>query len=236
MPLFSFPLKKVTVRVGQTRIDPPPPIRNFVLLPSVIKLPEKSRIMLHQISWLNYLSAVIIVATAYYAYVILNFYKSELQALICRLSGRRPVSSQSSTTDFQIPDFSVAGAIKPEEVDFVLQEELSFGPPDDADLSEAPNTLPLTETKGTDILLVSDFSEMISEVKTLIRVINESSETKENFEMLFRLVVQKYYALAGTPYEEQVNNFLLTEGASQFPFSLTINELESYWINEPVKN
>ena len=192
--------------------------------------------MLHQISWLNYLSAVIIVATAYYAYVIFTFYRSELQAIICRLTGRQPVSSRFPAADLQLPDFSVAGAIKPDDLDFVSQEDLSFGPSEDAEISENPNTLSFTETGGPDIHLISDFSEMISEVKTLIRVINESSESKENFEMLFRLVVQKYYALAGTTYEEQVNDFLLTEGSSQFPFSLTINELESYWNNEPVNN
>jgi hypothetical protein len=44
----------------------------------------------------------------------------------------------------------------------------------------------------TDTRLIGEFSEMVSEVKTLIRVINESSESKENFEMLFRLIIQKY--------------------------------------------
>jgi len=76
---------------------------------------------------------------------------------------------------------------------------------------------------------------MVSEVKTLNRVINESSESKENFEMLFRLIVQKYPALRGTPYQQQINNFLMAEGAPEFPFSLSETDLENYWMNE-IKN
>ena len=89
---------------------------------------------------------------------------------------------------------------------------------------------------GQDTHLLGEFSEMISEVKTLIRVINESSESKENFEMLFRLIVQKYETLAGTAYEEQVNDYLINEGADQFPFSLTLIELQSFWTNKEHQN
>jgi hypothetical protein len=73
---------------------------------------------------------------------------------------------------------------------------------------------------------------MVSEVKTLIRVINESSETKENFEMLFRLIIEKYPAICGTPYQQQINDFLMEEGAPEFPFSLNETDLVNYWTEE----
>lgn len=73
---------------------------------------------------------------------------------------------------------------------------------------------------------------MVSEAKTLIRVINESSESKENFEMLFRLIVQKYAVLRGTPFQQQINDFLMAEGAPKFPFSLSEADLDSYWTDE----
>ncbi|MFA6245359.1 MAG: hypothetical protein WC615_00370 [Mucilaginibacter sp.] len=188
--------------------------------------------MLHQISWFTYGSAIFLIAIVYYAYVGLTFYKTELHGIIYRLTGRKPAVSKFSDGDFQIPGYSVAGAIKPEEVDFVAQEDLSFGPPDE---TETP-VIPTPVKNEQDIHLLGEFSEMLSEVKTLIRVINESSETKENFEMLFRLIIQKYYSLAGTAYEEQVNDYLIIEGADQFPFSLTLIELQSLWTNEAHEN
>jgi hypothetical protein len=188
--------------------------------------------MLHQISWFTYGSAVIFIAIAYYGYVGLTFFRTELQAAIYRLTGRKPAVSQLSGGDFQIPEYNVAGAIKPEDVDFVAPEELSFGPAED---NETP-VIAMQPKNAQDIHLLGEFSEMISEVKTLIRVINESSETKENFEMLFRLIIQKYHTLTGTPYEEQINDFLINEGADQFPFSLTLIELQSFWTNEEHQN
>lgn len=167
-----------------------------------------------------------VVVTAYYAYVGVTYYRREWQTALYRLIGKKPVESNPAGGDVPIPVYNVAGAIKEEEVEYVAQTELTFGPPDDeAESGNAP-----------DIHLLGEFSEMSSEVKTLITVINESRESKENFEMLFRLIVQKYPALVGTGYEKQVNDYLLNEGAGQFPFSLDLNELQTFWRNDDEKN
>lgn len=182
--------------------------------------------MLHQISWFNYAAAIAVLAIFYYGYVGLTYFRLELQAGLFRITGKRPALSTLSGGDIAIPAFEVAGAIKADDIEYVAPEELSFGPAEETD----------TAPSQPDIHLLGEFSEMISEVKTLIRVINESSESKENFEMLFRLVVQKYHSLAGTPYEAQVNDYLLNESADQFPFSLELNELQTYWRNDDEKN
>lgn len=186
-------------------------------------------IMLHQITWFTYVTTILFIAAVYYTYVGLSFYRAELRSLLFRLTGRQPAALQLSGSDLPLPDQSLAGAIKPEYTEFVAQEDLSFGPPDEVEEQPAARHLQVVSAAIPPTHLLGDFSEMISETKTLIRVINESSETKENFEMLFRLIVQKYPALAGTPYETQVNDYLISEGADQFPFPLTLAELESYW-------
>ncbi|WDF79001.1 hypothetical protein PQ469_03145 [Mucilaginibacter sp. KACC 22773] len=188
--------------------------------------------MLHSISWFNYGSAVIFIAIAYYGYVGLTFYRSELQAAIYRLTGKKPAVNQFAGGDFQLPDYSITGSIKPEGIDFVAQEELSFGPTDENESPVIPHPSATISSNPTDTHLLGDFSEMISEVKTLIRVINESSESKENFEMLFRLIVQKYASLTGSMYENQINDYLINEGADEFPFPLALTELQSYWNND----
>lgn len=165
-------------------------------------------------------------AIAYYGYVGINYYRLELQVLLFRFTGKNQAAVKTTGGDVALPAHEVAGAVKGDAIEYVGQSELHFGPPDEE------STLPQT----ADIHLLGEFSEMISEVKTLIRVINESSESKENFEMLFRLVIQKYHTLTGTPYETQVNDYLLNEGAGQFPFSLDLNELQNYWRNDDEQN
>lgn len=187
--------------------------------------------MLHHISWFTYAVTVGSIAGCYYLYVAFAYYGAELKSLIQKLAGKRPALS-SITSDFVLPADTIMGQAQPETIDFVAPEELSFGPTeiDDGESEESPAVINYPAIGNS--RLVGIFSDMISEVKTLIRVINESGESKENFEMLFRLIILKYTDLAGTIYQKQINDFLLNEGAPEFPFSLTETDLENYWTEE----
>jgi hypothetical protein len=191
-------------------------------------LRQKIKVMLHQISWFTYGVSILSMVAIYYLYVLATFYRTEFYSIILKLSGKRVVAPPLSGGDLQIPDYNIMGKAQPEAIDFVTQEELSFAPV--AEVEEFTR-----EPAGSQELnsrLIGYFSEMVSEVKTLIRVINESSESKENFEMLFKLVAQKYPELAGTEYQGQINRYLLIEGAPEFPFTLTADELDEYWTTE----
>ena len=168
----------------------------------------------------------------YYSYVGLSFYRLEIQSAIYKLTGRQPVVKAAGNGDFLLPDYAIMGKAQPENVEFVSHEELTFAPADNPDEALTQHSSKKQLVPDTDARLIGDFSEMASEVKTLIRVVNESSESKETFEMLFRLIVQKYPALAGTSYQQQVNDFLIEKGTSEFPFSLSITDLNNYWTNE----
>jgi len=195
-------------------------------------LPPKLTAMLHQISWFTYAVSILLIITFYYLYVGLAFYRTEVQSLIYKLMGRQPRLKTSGQGDLQLPDYEIMGRAQTNDIEFVSPDELSFGPSDIPD-EELPAEAGQSKTPaGADSRLIGDFSEMVSEVKTLIRVINESSESKENFEMLFRLIVQKYSSLSGSGYRQKIIEYLLTEGAPQFPFPLTHEELENYWNNE----
>jgi hypothetical protein len=187
--------------------------------------------MLHQISWFTYAVSIISLVIIYYGYVGLTFYRTEIQAVFYKVTGKQPALKTSGQGDLQLPGYDIMGKAQPEDVEFVSPDELYFGP---ADIPDEQTDQPGESVTGagTNSRLIVDFSEMVSEVKTLIRVINESSESKENFEMLFRLITQKYPALAGTAYQQQINDFLITEGAPEFPFSLNIADLNTYWVNE----
>jgi hypothetical protein len=188
--------------------------------------------MLHQISWFTYAVSILLLITFYYLYVGLTFYRTEIEVVFFKLTGKQPALKATGTSDLQIPDYNIMGKARPDDVEFVAQEELSFGPTDIPDEQQMEPPASSALPAETDSRLIGDFSEMVSEVKTLIRVINESGESKENFEMLFRLIIQKYPSLAGTAYRQQINDFLIAEGFPQFPFSLSKADLEHYWMNE----
>jgi hypothetical protein len=185
--------------------------------------------MLHQISWFAYAVGIVSLIIIYYLYIGLAFFRSEFQSSVYRLTGKQPAFKVAGKGDLQFPDYDIMGKAEPDDVAFVSPEELHFGPVDAPDEPAAEKANSPVETSSR---LIGNFSEMVSEVKTLIRVINESSESKENFEMLFRLIVQKYPVIKGTPYQQQINGFLLAEGAPEFPFSLSETDLSNFWTDE----
>jgi hypothetical protein len=186
--------------------------------------------MLQHLTWTAYLTSIVIIAVIYYVLIGLTYYRHELGNAFYRLSGKPPRQLNPSRGDLILPLADIVGSTRTDGMDIVDQEELVFASPDE----ERPTTgiIESIRPMADDAYLLSDLSEMVSETKTLIRVINESNESKENFEMLFRLVVQKYPDLAGTVYEDQINAYLLKEGADLFPFTLTNSEMQTYWLNE----
>jgi len=193
-------------------------------------LPLKLNIMLQHLTWSAYFTGIIIIAVIYYAIVGLIYYRHELGNVLRRLSGKPVTQLITSKGDLFFPSADIVGGTHTDGVDLIDQEELVFASPDD----EKPENgiIQPFRPASADAHLLGDLSEMVSETKTLIRVINESNESKENFEMLFRLLIQKYPDLAGTVYEEQINVYLLKEAADLFPFTLTNSELQTYWLND----
>ncbi len=186
--------------------------------------------MLQHLTWSAYFTGIFLIAVIYYATVGLVYYRHELGNVFRRLSGKPAAQFGTYQGDLILPRTDIVGGARTDGMDIVDQEELVFASPDEEKTSTG--IIPSIRPTPADAHLLGDLSEMVSETKTLIRVINESNESKENFEMLFRLVIQKYPDLAGTAYEEQINAYLLKEGADLFPFTLTNSELQSFWLND----
>jgi len=186
--------------------------------------------MLHQISWFTFGASIISVILIYYVYVGIAFYQAELKSAFYRLTGKQPACKTNAAGDLQLPDYAIMGKAQTNDVAYISQEELSFGPVDfpDSAMEEDQQLDPLEK----DSKLTRDFSDMVSELKTLIRVVDESGESKENFEMLLTLIIQKYPALAGTGYSDKIKKFLLEAGVPHFSFPLSASDLDNYWLNE----
>lgn len=185
--------------------------------------------MLNHISWQTYSVSIVTLLVLYYLYVGFTFYRAELRSFYYRHSGNLPAQA-SEYSLIPVPAYEIMGAAKPDTDWNPSDEALEFGPADPDELM-TDHTGSETTMPATDSRLIGQFSEMISEVRTLIRVINESAESRENFDMLFKLIIQKYTDLVGTPYQGQVTEYLAEEGASQFPFDISTEELDNYWKN-----
>lgn len=179
--------------------------------------------MLQQFTWQNYFTLIGTLLIFYYGYVCLKWYRKEIRAAI---KGDKSQNSLLPVAFTLPPDNEVIGTAKPVHGAAISGEELRFGPPDEPEHYQE-NNLILKE----DSELVGAFSDMIAEIKTLVRVIADSNDSRENFEMLFHLEVQKFEILAGTPYQEKINQFLIKESSGQFPFKLQPDELDTYWQN-----
>lgn len=184
--------------------------------------------MLNQISWPAFISGMAILLSLYYAYVAAFFYRKEILAFLYRLSGRQAVTEPAKTGFVPEPAYAVIGPARSQREATEEEEELQFGPSDNSDEDnwESNNGL-----AGASAEVAAQFSQMMSECRTLIRVVNESGESKENFEMLFRILTEKHDELGKSAYRQQISQKLLEESEGQLPFELSAEDLESYWMN-----
>jgi hypothetical protein len=175
--------------------------------------------MLESISWPTYLVSIFVLTLIYYGWVSLTFYRTELAATFKKTSERNVPNGKPLTDD----DLMVIGQPAPQDEVVAGDQELQFGPPD-ADEPTVP--APITTSAPQQ---VSEFSEMVGEVKTLIRVVAESSESRDNFEMLFALIIQKYPGLSATDYRSKIIEYLLAESQGKFLFALSEEDLIQLW-------
>lgn len=175
--------------------------------------------MLEHISWPAYLAGALSTSLAYYGWMGLRFYRTEIASVLRKKQTAGPVPS----TTAGISEDDVFGAIPPDPEQVLDGDELSFGPAEpDQETTETETAFPLSSQ-------VSEFSEMVGEVKTLIRVVGDFPESQKNFEMLFGLIIQKYAGLSDTPFREKINEFLLAESGQHFPFALSSEDLNQLW-------
>ena len=172
-------------------------------------------LMLQSISWTTYLAALLFTSTIYYLYVGLAFYRKELKDRFHRLTGQQANIKRRGEPVF--PDQDVMGKALPDDMLVQACEDISFGP----DENEPEALLPDETENG------QYYAAMEAEVKTMLRVIEQSGEGKDNFEMLFRLIAEKYHVLYATPYQQKINELLLQ---TSLPFPISLEELNNYWI------
>lgn len=162
--------------------------------------------MLNDISWQQYFTAVIILATAWYAYVGLRYYRAELYGI---LKIRRvapgavpPVANQLTV---------VMGQAKPDaDTSLVSAEELRFGNNEPDNISD--QTLP----KGP-------ADDLLAEGLVLIDAFGDNGD-KSGFLSLFNLLLDKYEVFADEISLPAIIKELNSYAAGKLPFKIQAEE------------
>jgi hypothetical protein len=122
-------------------------------------LRSKPNFMFHQISWFTYSVSILLLIAVYYLYIGLAFYRLEIKSAIYKLTGKQPAIRVSGNGDFQLPDQAIMGKAQPDDIEFISQEELTFGPADNPDEVPLQQPAEIQAIPGTGTRLIGDFSE-----------------------------------------------------------------------------
>jgi hypothetical protein len=162
--------------------------------------------MLNAISWQQYLTVIISLSAAWYTYVGLRYYRTELAAwLKIRPEAQSvvpPVAGKLSV---------VMGAVKPDtDTGLYPPEELLFSGNETDEVSD--QTLP----KGP-------ADELLDEAKILVDAYQDNDD-KDEFLSLFKLLLQKYEFLQDEISLPAIIHSLHDFAADRLPFALKENE------------
>ncbi|WP_448698237.1 hypothetical protein ACFGVR_15570 [Mucilaginibacter sp. AW1-3] len=154
--------------------------------------------MLHDITWQQYSTAVILITAVWYGYVLLKFYKPRPKTL----AATPPVANQMMV---------VMSAIKPDTDTGVHEaDELHFSVASPDDISD--QTLP----KGPG-------DELLEEAQTLIAAYTENDD-KKSFLSLLKILLNKYEVFADEISLPTVIDLLKQFAKARLPFTLKDNE------------
>ncbi|WP_439697442.1 hypothetical protein ACFGVS_03305 [Mucilaginibacter sp. AW1-7] len=179
---------------------------NFVLPGGMVPSGFKTKTMLSTISWQQYVTAVLLLSAAWYAYVGLRYYQPELSAFLKLKpnikSALPPVANQMTV---------VMGEAKPEtDTGLFDPDELIFSSSQPDDISD--QTLP----KGP-------ADDLLAEAKVLVEAYGQNDD-KAGFLSLFKLLLDKYEVFADEislpAILKQLNNY----ATDKLPFQIEAAE------------
>lgn len=159
--------------------------------------------MLSSLSWQQYITAIVLLSAAWYAYVGLRYYRPKLLALL-KIQAKPSSALPAVASQMNV----VMGEAKPDtDTAQFASEELRFGSNEPDDISD--QTLP----KGP-----SD--DLLAEAQALINAYEENDD-KAEFLSLFKILLSKYEVFADEIRLPAVLNALQT---NELPFTLKADE------------
>ena len=162
--------------------------------------------MLNAISWQQYLTAILLLSAAWYAYIGLRYYRSEIATRLkikpAERSAVPPVANKFTV---------VMGQAKPEaDTGLYPAEDLRFGAAESDDISD--QTIPAGPS-----------DELLAEAKVLVNAYGDN-DNKTEFISLFKLLLDKYEVFRDEISLPAVIRPLREFADSRLPFHLAETE------------
>lgn len=167
---------------------------------------SKTKAMLNSISWQQYLTAVVLLSAAWYAFIGLRFYRPEIANWL-KIKPALKTSIPAVANKFTV----VMGEAKPDaDTGLYPAEELVFSAGEPDEISD--QTLP----KGP-------ADDLLEEAKILVDAYGDN-DNKTEFLSLFKLLLDKYEVFHDEISLPAVIHSLTAFAASRLPFRLKENE------------
>ena len=166
--------------------------------------------MLRSISWARFGAVVFLGLAAYYAYVIMRFYRKELWEFI---KGRKEIREVPGPGMARAREFGQAGSLA---VGKAVNDQGSMFAGEAAKVGETPEM----------------FKVMEKVIVLLRQLVNDSVATgirREELEDRIKMVLSGYRQLMRTPYQVSINNFIQRTCTTNFSFLLTDKEIAELW-------
>ncbi|GAA4131934.1 hypothetical protein GCM10022216_02500 [Sphingobacterium kyonggiense] len=169
--------------------------------------------MLQQFTWQQFLLVALLLAVAWYAVVILLYYRNGVKKLFSRQRQPEPLRREWDEEIGQPGEETLMGSTRqPEGVSSVAMDELRFSAKE-----EDPDA-------GRDIRL-GEVPDVLEELKTIFRILEKEDGTKEDFISLFALVSARYPQIKGTPSQQALNGYI----REHVLFPVSDEELDRLW-------
>ncbi len=175
--------------------------------------------MFNSISWQQFFYTLLTVLGAYYVISFLLLYSKEV---IHKVKGK-PDQPDSAPPEFKGPTNNLMGAIKK---DLPNRHEQSV---EANEINVIADSKQLPSVDGDDALLVGSVSDLLQEIKILVKVIKEGNGTHEDAVPMITSLLSNYEQLINTKYQASISLFIHEQLQGEFASQADLKAIESFW-------
>lgn len=181
--------------------------------------------MLNSFTWLEFLSALLVVTLCYYLVIAVIFFRREI---LQKINNKPEVEQQQSPPLDHDHSNNLIGKAKLNSVKEPLQslastiesEQLQFH----ANTDEEENNNALADSRET--TLIGTVADLIQDIKT---VVDSRQYDRDTICQLLQTLLSRYEQLQNTQYKETISEFLTATLNEKTQHSFTLSEILSWW-------
>ena len=176
--------------------------------------------MFNSISWQQFFYTLLTVLGAYYIISFLLLYSKEI---IQKFKGKAGQSA-SEPPEFKGPTKDLMGAIKKDLPNNRHEQSIEAH-----EVNIVAETKQFTSIDGEDALLVGSVSDILQEIKILIKVTKESNGTHDDVVPMVTSLLSNYEQLINTKYQASISLFIHDQLQNEFATQADLKTVESWW-------